>query len=60
MKNNVYPFKPQFNYTKVGFKGVEIIKACFRDAVLSVRRRFHWPLSVPCNFRLVPREGCAS
>ena len=24
-KNNVYPFKPQFNYTKVGFKGVEII-----------------------------------
>ena len=30
-KNNVYPFKPQFYYTKVGFKGVEIIKACFRD-----------------------------
>ena len=24
-KNNVYPFKPQFNYMKVGFKGVKII-----------------------------------
>ena len=24
-KNNVYPYKPQFYYMKVGFKGVEII-----------------------------------
>ena len=24
-KNNEYPFKPQFYYTKVGFKGVKII-----------------------------------
>ena len=24
-KNNVYPFKPQFHYIKVGFKGVKII-----------------------------------
>ena len=24
-KNNVYPCKPQFNYLKVGFKGVKII-----------------------------------
>ena len=24
-KNNTYPRKPQFNYTKVGFKGVKII-----------------------------------
>ena len=30
-KSNVYPFKPQFYYTKVGFKGVEITQACFRD-----------------------------
>ena len=30
-KNNVYPYKPQFYYIKVGFKGVIIIKACFRD-----------------------------
>ena len=30
-KNNVYPCKPQFHYIKVGFKGVKIIKACFRD-----------------------------
>ena len=30
-KNNVYPYKPQFYYIKVGFKGVKIIQACFRD-----------------------------
>ena len=30
-KNNVYPCKPQFYYIKVGFNGVNIIKACFRD-----------------------------
>ena len=27
--NNVYPYKLQFNYIKVGLKGVKIIKACF-------------------------------
>ena len=32
MKNNVYPCKPQFYYIKVGFKGVNLIYACFRDA----------------------------
>ena len=31
-RNNVYPCKPQFYYIKVGFKGVKIILACFRDA----------------------------
>ena len=30
-KNNVYPCKSQFYSIKVGFKGVKIIKACFRD-----------------------------
>ena len=30
-KNNVYPCKAQFYDIKVRFKGVEIIKACFRD-----------------------------
>ena len=30
-KNNVYPSKPQFYYIKMGFKGVKIIQACFRD-----------------------------
>ena len=30
-KNNAYPCKPQFYYIKVGFKGVKIIKARFRD-----------------------------
>ena len=29
--NNVYPCKPQFYDIKVGFKGVKIIYACFRD-----------------------------
>ena len=24
-KNNIYPYKPQFYYIKVGFKGVKII-----------------------------------
>ena len=31
-KNNVYYRKPKFNYIKVGFfRGVRIIKVCFRD-----------------------------
>ena len=34
-KNNVYHCKPQFYYIKIGFKGVKIIKACFRDKHLS-------------------------
>ena len=33
-KNNVHPFKPQFYYIKVGFKGVNIIKACFHDVCI--------------------------
>ena len=32
-KNNVYPCKPQFYYIKVGFKGVKIMQACFRDVL---------------------------
>ena len=30
-KNNVYPCNPNIYYIKVGFKGVKIIYACFRD-----------------------------
>ena len=30
-KNNIYPCKPQFYYIKLGFEGVKIILACFRD-----------------------------
>ena len=30
-KNNVYPCKPQFYYIKMGFKGIKIVLACFRD-----------------------------
>ena len=36
-KNNVYPCKSQFYYIKVGFKGVKIISACFRDGNLEPR-----------------------
>ena len=32
-ENNAYPCKPQFYYIKVGFKGVKIIYACFRDGL---------------------------
>ena len=38
-KNNVYPSKPQFYYIKVGFKGVKIIWACFRDGKQKI---YHW------------------
>ena len=44
-KQNVYPCKPQFNYMKVGCKGVfihgnVIIMVCFDDAT---------PLSIPLD-----------
>ena len=32
-KNNIHPCKPHFYYIKVGFKGVKIIYACFRDVI---------------------------
>ena len=32
-KNGEYPCKPRFYYIKVGFKGVKIMWACFRDAI---------------------------
>ena len=31
-KKNVYPYKPQFYYIKVGCKGVFVTRTCFRDA----------------------------
>ena len=34
-KKNVYPCKAPFYYIKVGFKGVKIIQACFRDGCLT-------------------------
>ena len=34
-KYNVYPCNPQFYFTKVGFKGLNIIQAGFCDRVLS-------------------------
>ena len=47
-KNNVYPCKLQFYYIKVGFKGVNIIYACFRDDFVNVISIHYliWPLAV--------------
>ena len=42
-KNNVYPYKPQLCYIKVGFKGVKIILACSRGQL-----RLMWYFS--CSF----------
>ena len=36
-KNNVYPCKPEFYYIKVGFKGVKIIQACFRNGAVCMQ-----------------------
>ena len=44
-KNNVYPCKLQFYYIKVGFKGVRIIKVCFRDDKMYYQSKFHAQLS---------------
>ena len=41
-KDNVYPYKSQFYYIKVGFKGVKIIYVCFRD-VISHERGLSYP-----------------
>ena len=46
-KYNVYPCKPQFYYIKVGFKGVKIIKACFRDS------RSKFTICLPLNLDLL-------
>ena len=35
-KNSVYPIKPKLYYIKVGFKGVNIISACFRDEEVKI------------------------
>ena len=48
-KNNVYPCKPQFYYIKVGYKGVNIIKACFRDALEWCRHALHRFISIIFN-----------
>ena len=41
-KNNVYTCKPQFYYIKVGFNGVKIIQACFRN-VNHIRHKYFSP-----------------
>ena len=53
MKNNVYPCKPQFYYIKVGFKGVNIIRACLRDAfIFSQTKKTSHELSAGYNLSI--------
>ena len=40
-KNNAYPCKPQLYCIKVGFKGIKIIKAYFRDDLQSSQCDFN-------------------
>ena len=40
-KNNVYPCKSPFYYIKVGFKGIKIIKVCFRDSYKGYTGIYH-------------------
>ena len=47
MKNNVYPCNPQFYYIKVGFEGVKIIWACFRDGNQEVISLFKEKKNLP-------------
>ena len=35
IRKNVYPCKPQFNYIKVGCKGVFITRTCYPDDIIS-------------------------
>ena len=58
-KNNAYPCKPQFYYIKVGFKGVKIIKACFRDGFSTEKYWFFFSLkNICCGYSLeVPRRN---
>ena len=37
------PVNPSFFYLKEGFKGVKIIKACFRDGTLNEDSNLHIP-----------------
>ena len=46
MKTYVYPCKPQFYHIKVGFKGVKIISACFRDETKFCSRYVNIRISV--------------
>ena len=31
IRDDVYPCKPQFNYIRIGCKGVEITQVCYHD-----------------------------
>ena len=51
-KSNAYPCKPQFYYIKVGFKGIKIIKVCFRNEMERVW--FHWKLNICFKMYIFP------
>ena len=71
-RNNVHPCKPQFYYIKVGFKGVKIIQARFRDDIvfhcisnfsgseISGLRKFVLDMdSLGLRVKLSARSGCS-
>ena len=63
-KNNVYPCKPQFYCIKVGFKGVKIIKVCFRDVCARIRWKlllteFITTVSDISKFKGGPQKCCS-
>ena len=51
-KINVYPCKPQFYCIKVGFKGVKIIQACFRNVYCPTELKPPSPMVQQCSTRI--------
>ena len=52
-KNNVHPFKPQFYYIKVGFKGVKIIQVCSRDVYVPQHKFYLEKRKLLCGYLLL-------
>ena len=57
-KNNiVQPCEPQFYYIKVGFKGVKIIYACFREVTLENQKKKKKKKWFVCPFYCFTKKG---
>ena len=52
-KNNVYPYKPQFYYIKMGFQGVKIILVCFHDGVTTEVKICYKRLHAAAQIKLI-------
>ena len=49
MKNDVYPYKPQFYHVKLGSKGIKIIEVRFRDVCVNAESKGLDQPTHPCN-----------